>query len=93
MASETALFNQIADDLVLLYHQPFGGKAKGRYRIALKLMRKLARRKRLYADDIQQISRAMVERGYILIDMESFFIVMSANSFVNYRRVNEEKIS
>ena len=28
----------------------------------------------------------------VLIDMDSFFVVMAANSFVNYRRLNEEML-
>lgn len=80
----------VADRLVALYSEPFGGKDRGRYRIAAKLIRSLAGRRRLYEDDIQYLSRAMLERGYILIDLETFFVVMSANTFVNYRRANEE---
>jgi hypothetical protein len=82
----------VADRLASLYERPFGGKEKGRYRIAMKLMRQLAGRRRLYQEDVQGIARALLERGYVLIDMDSFFVVMSANSFVNYRRTNEVSI-
>jgi hypothetical protein len=34
----------------------------------------------------------MFERGFVMIDMDSYFIVLSANTFVNYRRANEECI-
>ena len=83
---------EVAEHLATLYEKPFGGKAKGRYRVAMKLMRRLTGRRRLYEDDIRQISRALLEKGYVLIDMDSFFVVMSANSFVNYRRANEDSI-
>lgn len=79
-----------ADRLAALYNEPFGGKDTGRYRIAAKLVRALAGRRRLYEDDIRDLSRAMLERGFVLIDMDSFFVVMAANTFVNYRRANEE---
>ena len=82
-----------ADRLVELYALQFGGKASGRFRISSKLVRKLAGRRRLYEDDINSLGRAMLERGYVLIDMDNFFVVTSANSFVNYRRVNEDLIS
>lgn len=82
-----------ADRLAALYNESFGGKDTGRYRIATKLVRTLFGRRRLYEDDIQKLSRAMLERGFILIDMESFVVVMSANTFVNYRRANEECIA
>jgi len=79
-----------SDRLVDLYERPFGGKRSGRYRIAAKLVRQLAGRRRLYEDDVRELTRSMLERGYLLIDMESFFVVMSANTFVNYRRANED---
>ena len=74
----------------MLYSKAFGGKENGRYRISAKLVRDLAGRRRLYEDDIRELSRAMLERGFVLIDMDSFLVVMSANTFVNYRRANEE---
>ena len=82
-----------ADRLADLCNRPFGGKPKGRYRIAAKLVCRLARRRRLYEDDIRELTRAMLERGYVLIDMDSFFVVMGTNTFVNYRRANEATIA
>ncbi|MGJ8530236.1 hypothetical protein [Maritalea sp.] len=79
----------LTDRLVGLYAERFGGKDNGRYRVAAKSVRDAAGRSRLYEDDVQDLTRAMCERGYILIDMDSFFVVMSANSFVNYRRAND----
>ena len=92
MTSEDTPYSTVADRLASMYEQPFGGKQKGRYRIAIKLMRQLAGRRRLYVDDVQSIARELLERGYILIDMDSFFVIMSANSFVNYRRCNEDSV-
>lgn len=82
-----------ADRLTALYDESFGGKESGRYRISMKLVRELAGQRRLYEDDIRMLGREMLERGYVLIDMDSFFVVMSANTFVNYRRANEETIT
>lgn len=82
-----------ANHLANLYDRPFGGKAKGRFRIAVKLVCRLSGRRRLYEDDIRALTRAMLERGYVLVDMDTFFVVMSANTFVNYRRANEDCIS
>ena len=83
----------VADRLAELYSDAFGGKPKGRYRIAVKLVRHLAGRRRLYEDDIRELTRAMLERGYVLIDMDSFFVVVAVNTFVNYRRANEASIA
>jgi len=79
----------IADRLSGLYAEKFGGKDNGRFRVATKTIRDAVGRRRLYEDDVNILARAMYERGYILIDMDTFFVVMSANSFVNYRRTNE----
>jgi len=83
----------VADRLAELYAQPFGGKKTGRYRVAAKLVRELAGRRRLYEDDVRDLGREMLERGFVLIDMETFFVVLSANTFVNYRRANEDSIA
>ncbi len=82
--------NPVADRLAELYERKFGGKDKGRYRISARLVREAAGRNRLYEDDVRMLTRSLLERGFILIDMDSFFVVMSMNSFVNYRRANEE---
>jgi hypothetical protein len=79
-----------ADKLAALFDAPFGGKTKGRYRISTKLLRQVCQCRRLFEDDIRQLTRELLERGYVLIDMDSFFVLLSANSFVNYRRANED---
>ena len=79
-----------AGRLAELYDQRFGGKESGRYRIPVKLIRIIGGRRRIYEDDTKALSRALFERGYVLIDMDTFFVVMSANAFVNYRRANED---
>ncbi len=83
----------VADRLAELYNHAFGGKPKGRYRISNKLVSTLAGRRRLYEDDVRQLTRAMLERGFVLIDMDSFFVVMSTNTFVNYRRANDDCVA
>lgn len=79
-----------ADWLAELYGRSFAGKPSGRYRISMRLVRRFAARRRLYESDVRELTRLMLERGYVLIDMDSFFVVMSANAFANYRRANEE---
>jgi hypothetical protein len=76
--------------LAQMYSQGFGGKPSGRYRFPRKFLSETMGRRRLYAEDVQNLTRALLEEGYVLIDMESFFVVMSANSFVNYRRVGKD---
>lgn len=87
---KVTLIDALSDKLADLYTKKFGGKENGRYRVASKVVRDAAGRRRLYEDDVRALTRAMLERGYVLIDMDSFFVVMSANAFVNYRRANED---
>lgn len=85
-------YDEAAARLAELYAQDFGGKPSGRYRIPEKLVKDLMGRRRLYAEDRTALSRALYELGFVLIDMDSFFVVMSANAFVNYRRVGKETL-
>lgn len=82
--------NPTADRLAALYEQKFGGKDHGRYRISAKIVRDVAGRRRIYEDEVRALAQALLERGFVLIDMDSFYVVMSANAFVNYRRANED---
>ena len=79
----------VADLLVRLYDRPFGSRDRGRYRISAKHLRQVAGRQRLYPEDIEAICRALYERGLVLVDLESFYIVISQKTFASYRRVNE----
>ncbi len=86
------LHESTAARLADFYSQEFGGKPSGRYRIPEKLLKEMMGRKRLYPEDRTAISRALFELGYVLIDIDSFFVVMSSNAFVNYRRVSKEAL-
>ncbi|SEK29387.1 hypothetical protein [Pacificibacter marinus] len=88
-----SIYEKAADQLAHLYNTSFGGKPKGRFRIASKQVREILGRKRLYSEDTQALTRACFEEGLVLIDMDSFFVVLSANTFVNYRRVSGEALS
>ncbi len=92
MHLENTSLAKAADKLAALFDAPFGGKPKGRFRISNKLVRRALQRRRLYEDDVRALGRELLERGYVLVDMDSFFVVLSANSFVNYRRANEESL-
>ena len=93
MNTQNQTIADVASQLAALYEQPFGSKDAGRYRISSKLVRQMAGRRRLYEDDVRTLARAMLELGFVLIDMDTFYVVMSANTFVNYRRANEDCLS
>ncbi|MDH3232347.1 MAG: hypothetical protein OEQ29_02390 [Alphaproteobacteria bacterium] len=82
----------IADCLLRLYDQEFGGSRRGRFRISMKLMKKIAGRGRLHSTQLRAVADEVFERGLVLVDLETFFVVLSQRTFVNYRRVNEASL-
>jgi hypothetical protein len=81
------MYRKIAEQLAVLYEEPFGGKARGRFRISMKLLLELAGRRRLYPNDLEAISRELFELGYVMIDMETYFAVLSQRTLRSYRRI------
>ncbi len=79
----------IAERLASLYEEKFGGKMRGRYRISMKQMRALTGRKRVPGEAIRSISEELFEFGYVLIDLETFFVVLAQGTFRSYRRVSD----
>lgn len=90
---ENHTLSDAAERLAALYTSAFGGKPSGRYRISTRLVCQLAGRRRLYEDDIRALGRSLLELGFVLIDMDSFLVVLSANTFTNYRRANEDSVA
>jgi hypothetical protein len=89
MIMDAVELDAIARELARLYEVSFGGKQRGRYRISAKHLQKLARRRRLYPEQVRDIGRALVELGFVLLDLETYFVVLSQKTFSSYRRVNE----
>ncbi|AXS38770.1 hypothetical protein [Breoghania sp. L-A4] len=81
--------SDVAARLAELYEQPFAGKPRGRFRISQKYLRQMAGVRRLYSDDISALTRALYELGYVFIDLDSFYVILSQKAFTSYRRVNE----
>ncbi len=77
----------IARELCDLFEVEFGGKPRGRYRISEKFLRHLMGVTRLYPETITSLQRAVFERGFVLIDMDSFFVIIGAKTLATYRRV------
>jgi len=79
----------VAEQLAGLYQEKFGGKERGRYRFSMKQMRALANRKRVPGEFIARVGEELFELGYVLIDLESFFVVLAQGTFRSYRRVSD----
>lgn len=84
--------DEVARKLAAFYNQPFGGKPTGRYRISPKNLRRLMQRRRISDKFVRQLSEEMFELGFIFVDLESYFAVISARSLNNYRRVSDSMI-
>jgi hypothetical protein len=84
--------HDVIDRLVALYERPFGGKPRGRYRISMKLMCRIVGQRRVWPEQVEAIRRGLYERGYQLVDQETYFAIVSQQTFVSYRRVNEASI-
>lgn len=84
------MYRHIAEQLAALYETPFGGKDRGRFRVSMKLMCELAGRRRLYAEDVRAIARELFELGYVIIDMGTYFAVLSQSTLRSYRRINAD---
>ncbi len=76
-----------ANALCDLFEHEFGGKRRGRYRISEKFMRHMMGCVRLYPETITSLQRAVFEKGLVLIDMDSYFVVVSSKTLSSYRRV------
>ncbi len=81
---------RVADRLAELYEEDFGGKQRGRFRISMKHMRLLTGRKRVPPSIVRKVSEELFELGYVLIDMETFFVVLAQRTFTSYRRVSDQ---
>jgi hypothetical protein len=84
---------KIAETLVRMYDCEFGGKVRGRFRVSMKHMRKLAGRRRVHEELLRQIADQLYELGFVLIDLETYFVVVSQTTFRGYRRVNDAIIN
>lgn len=82
----------LADQLAALYDQPFNGKERGRFRVSMKLLGQMLGRRRIWPDEVAALGRALYQRGYVCVDMESFIVILSQKTFTNYRRANEAAI-
>ncbi|NQV58923.1 MAG: hypothetical protein HQ502_04605 [Alphaproteobacteria bacterium] len=83
---------EVAKKLADFYDQSFGGKSNGRYRISPKNLRRLAGRRRISEEFKRLLAEEMFEEGYVFIDMDTFYVVINARSFTNYRRLADALI-
>ncbi len=81
--------SDIAQKIAALYDQPFGGKPSGRFRLSPKMLRKIADRKKLPDSFILELANELFERGFVFLDMETYYAVASARTFASYRRLGE----
>jgi len=83
---------EVAEQLAALYERGFGGKERGRYRISMKHLRALTGRKRVPPRALRGIAEELFELGYVLVDMETFVVVLAQRTFTSYRRVSDSAV-
>jgi len=87
----------IANDLITLYRERFGGKVNGgRFKITKASLMHLSARSRLQETIIDQLRETMLQEGYSFIKIyeededegeETSFVVIDNSIFTNYRQV------
>jgi hypothetical protein len=78
---------EVASKLSGFFSESFGGKPSGRFRVSPKNLRHLAKRRRLSEEFVRQLADEMFELGFLFLDLETFYVVTSARTFSNYRRL------
>ena len=84
--------DEIAALLAELHDHEFGGARAGKYRISRKFLRQLAGRRRLTPQLIDEFGDELFERGFVIVDLETFFAVLHLRLFNSYRRVTSAAI-
>jgi hypothetical protein len=82
-----------AEALVELYGMDFAGKRPGKYRISRRFLRDLTGRRRLPEWYIRELFDVLFEEGYVLIDLESYLVVIKQTAFASTRRVTVAAIA
>jgi hypothetical protein len=85
--------DDVVETLVALYNEAFGGKERGRFRISTKLVRRIFGQRRVWPEQIEAVRRALYERGFLFIDLETYFAIVGQQTFAGYRRANETCIN
>ena len=49
-------------------------------------------RKRVPEETVRKIAEELFELGYVLIDLETFFVVLAQRTFRSYRRVSDASL-
>lgn len=84
--------HEVAHDLAELHEMEFGGKRRGRMRIARARLRELSKRGRLEESFLQQLDAEVLERGLVLIDLDDYFALIQAKVMRRYRSVTKTEV-
>lgn len=83
----------VAQALIDIYEQTFGGKNRGRFKISRSNLRRLSGRKRLEDTTIEKIADAAYDKGLIVVDLGDYFAVVEEGVMRNYRPVPKSILS
>lgn len=85
--------DEVVEILIELHGLKFAGRSGGKYRISRKYFRQIAARRKLTAEFVALVTDALFERGYVLVDLETHFVVLRQGLFDSYRRVTDRAIA
>jgi hypothetical protein len=86
-------FEEVADLLVELYEEDFGGKSKGRYKISRNDLAAISGRAQIKQGAVDQISELLAdEHGLLMIDLGNEFPITKISILRNYRSVTAKLI-
>jgi len=85
--------DDVAEALIQFYGIGFGGKRGGRYRVSRKYLRQITGRRRLGDDYLREVAEELFQRGFVLIDLETYFAILSQDLFNSYRSVSNRVVA
>lgn len=78
---------EVANALLSMYNKPFAGKTSGQFRISRSNLRMLVNTPVLYDATIQEIYKASMAMGLIVIELGDYFSVLEVSTVGGYRTV------
>lgn len=83
----------VVEVLVALHGLRFGNRSSGKYRISRKYFRQISARRKLTPEFVGAVTDEIFEKGFVLIDLETHFVLMKQALFNSFRRVTDRAIA
>lgn len=84
--------DEVAKILISLHDRQFRSRRTGKYRISRSALRAVCGRHKLTERFLEEIETELFERGYVLVDLETYFAVMNQKLFDSFRRASSATV-